>query len=410
MSSAWKLPILPVKPWTMTRVLRLSRIAISRPPSGCFFLLGGRAPGGDGLLGGLGQRVGDDHLLAGIGQDAASLLDLGAGEPHHQRHVDADLADGFDHAFGDPVAAVDAGEDVDQDGLDLSVAEHGTERFRHPLGRGTAADVEEVGRLAAGDLDHVHRRHGEACTVDDAADIAVQADIGEAAVAGKSLARVLLALVAQLGDFRPTEQRVLVERHFGVERDETAVAGHHQRIDLQHRGVVVAKDLVTAEDGFRGLADPVAFKAEAEGDLARLVGRLLGAVGEAAARHMHAVAGEQFLGLVFVNVHLVLPVILSASPAALLANQGWPARSIASLTTSTLRAMRSDAASIILPSSAAAPLPSASASFSTSRMRRARVTSFSGGENTSLAKAICEGWIAHLPSMPSAAARLAAAV
>ena len=38
-------------------------------------------------------------------------------------------------------------------------------------------------------------------------------------------------------------------------------------------------------------------------DLARAVGRLLGAVGEAAARHRHAEARENLLGLIFVNIH-----------------------------------------------------------------------------------------------------------
>ena len=108
----------------------------------------------------------------------------------------------LDDALGHPVAAVDAGEDVDEDRLDILVAQHRAERLRHPLGRGAAADVEEVRGLAAGELDHVHRRHGEAGAVDDAADIAVEADIGEAAVGGEGLARVFLALVAQLGDVR----------------------------------------------------------------------------------------------------------------------------------------------------------------------------------------------------------------
>src|SRR6185436_12337517 len=69
-----------------------------------------------------------------------------------------------------------------------------------------------------------------------------------------------------------------------------------------------------------------------------------------------------------------------------------------------------DAASISLPSSETAPLPSAAACSIASRMRRAYSTSASLGENTSFARAICEGWIAHLPSHPSCAARRAAAV
>jgi hypothetical protein len=83
---------------------------------------------------------------------------------------------------------------------------------------------------------------------------------------------------------------------------------------------------------------------------------------------------------------------------------------IASATTSTFLAIFSDAASIILPSSEAAPLPWASASFSAMMMRLAFSISAGSGENTALASSIWEGWIAHLPSTPSAAARLAPAV
>ena len=158
--------------------------------------------------------------FAGLGQDSPALFDIGARQPHHQRDLDAHFMDRLDDAFGHPVAAVDAGENVDEDRLDILVGQNRAERFRHALRRSAAADIEEVGGLAAGDLDHVHGRHGEPGAVDDAADIAVETDIGKAAVAGEGLARVLLRLVAQFGDFRPAEQRVLVERHLGVERDQ----------------------------------------------------------------------------------------------------------------------------------------------------------------------------------------------
>ena len=154
--------------------------------------------------------------------------------------------------------------------LDVLVAQHRLERLRHALGRGAAADVEEVRGLAAGQLDHVERGHGEAGAVDDAADVAVEADVGKAAVGSVGLARVFLALVAQLGDVRAAEQRVLVERHLGVERDEVLFLGDHQRVDLDHRGVEIAEGAVAAQDRRHELVDDLGIDAEAEGDFARL--------------------------------------------------------------------------------------------------------------------------------------------
>ena len=147
---------------------------------------------------------------------------------------------------------------------------HGLERLGDALGRGAAADVEEVRRLAASQLDHVERRHREARAVDDAADVAVEADVGEAAVGGVGLARIFLALVAQLRDVRAAEQRVVVERHLGVERDEVLVLGDDERVDLDHRGIEVAEGAVAAHDGRHELVDDLGIDAETEGHLARL--------------------------------------------------------------------------------------------------------------------------------------------
>ena len=139
-----------------------------------------------------------------------------------------------------------------------------------PLRRGAAADVEEVGGLAAGELDHVHGRHGEPGAVDDAADVALQPDIGQAAVGGLGLARVLLRLVAQLGDLRPAEQGVVVEAHLGVERQDAPFLGDDQRVDLDHGGVELAEGAVAAEDGADGRGDLAGLEAQREGELARL--------------------------------------------------------------------------------------------------------------------------------------------
>ena len=102
--------------------------------------------------------------------------------------------------------------------FDLRVLQHDLERLGHLLGRGAAADVEEVGRLAAEQLDGVHGRHRQAGAVDQAADVAVELDVGEVELAGLDLGRVFLVQVALGDDLGMAEQRVGVEVELGVER------------------------------------------------------------------------------------------------------------------------------------------------------------------------------------------------
>ena len=134
--------------------------------------------------------------------DLLAELDIGAFEPHHQRHLQPDLLDRGDHAFGDDVAFHDAAEDVDENAFDGRVGGDDLEGGRHLVLRGAAADIEKVSRLGAVELDDVHRRHGEAGAVDHAADIAVERDIGEIELRGLDLLRVLFRDVAQLGQVR----------------------------------------------------------------------------------------------------------------------------------------------------------------------------------------------------------------
>src|SRR5262249_27477495 len=108
--------------------------------------------------------------------------------------------------------------------------------------------------------------------VDDAADAAVEADIGEAAVGGAGLARILLRLVAQLRDVRAAEERVVVEAHLGVEGEQLALSGEDERVDLDHGGVELAEGAVAAEQGLHGLRHLPGLEAEGERELARLEG------------------------------------------------------------------------------------------------------------------------------------------
>ena len=75
------------------------------------------------------------------------------------------------------------------------------EGFRHPVLGGAAADIEEIRRLGAIELDNVHRRHGKTGAIHHAADGAVERDIVQVMFRGFDFPCVLLAFVAQGGDF-----------------------------------------------------------------------------------------------------------------------------------------------------------------------------------------------------------------
>ena len=161
-------------------------------------------------------------------------------------------------------------------------------------------------------------------------------------------------------------------------------------------GPVWCVDELLAEQGFGGALDLGVVRADldaaglaagagvdlrlddplAAADLGGAIGGLLGAVGEAAARDRHAELREKLLGLILVNVHCLGPPWISSFASSGLA--GSVEALMAAAVAMRFFAIFSEAASIILPSSEAAPLPWASASLSATRMRSARSTSFGG--------------------------------
>ena len=147
------------------------------------------------------------------------LLGVGADDADDHRHVPGLLGAGLEEATRDLVAAGDAAEDVDQDGIDLRVGQDEPQRGGDLVGAGAAADVEEVGRLAAGALDEVHRRHRQAGAVDHAADRAVELDEGQPGLAGLLVLGRLLVGVAQLLQPGVAGERRVVEGDLGVEAD-----------------------------------------------------------------------------------------------------------------------------------------------------------------------------------------------
>ena len=217
--------------------------------------------------------------IAGVGQDLGRQVGVRAHDAHHHGHVALLLAARLDQAVGDLVAAGDAAEDVDEDRAHVAVGQD------QPHGRGdlvvlgAAADVEEVGRLAAGALDQVHGRHRQPGAVDHAADGAFEPDERDALLARRDIDRILLGEVAQQLQVRVAGERRVVDRDLGVQALERfagravgqRVADDGQRVDLHQVGVVVDHRREDALGDGHEVAQVLAAEAHLEGQVAGLV-------------------------------------------------------------------------------------------------------------------------------------------
>src|SRR5690606_16501078 len=177
-----------------------------------------------------------------------------------------------DDALGDHVAAHDAAEDVDEDRLHVLVRQDQLERLGHALLVGAAAHVQEVGRFAALELDHVHRRHRKPGAVDHAADVAVHGHVVQVVLAGGHLGVVFLAHVAHRDQVGVAEVGVVVGVDLAVEHREIAVGEDRQRVELDQRQVLLVEQLVQPEHDLRQLAHLLGGQAQAEAHVAALVG------------------------------------------------------------------------------------------------------------------------------------------
>src|SRR4029077_19015386 len=177
------------------------------------------------------------------------------------------LARRGDDARGKHVAAQDASEDVDEDAAHFLIAGEDFEGVLHLVGGGAAADVEKVGRSTAGKFDDVHGGHGKAGAIDHAADGAVELDVVELVIRSFHFERVFFVKVAQLEKILVAIEGVVVEIHFGVERDQAAVAGNDERVDFRERGVGFGEGAIERLQKGHGGLRLFGGEAEAKGEL-----------------------------------------------------------------------------------------------------------------------------------------------
>src|SRR5580704_8941756 len=133
-------PSEPVMPWIMTRLWAVRKIATSCSLRGQFGGPLGRAVHRPHLL---------DHGYGRLFQDAPALGGFVAVEPDHDRAVHllaatGQHADRGDDPVGHRVTGGDPAEDVHEHAAHARVGQHDLQAVGHHLGRGAAADVEEV--------------------------------------------------------------------------------------------------------------------------------------------------------------------------------------------------------------------------------------------------------------------------
>ena len=109
------------------------------------------------------------------------------------------------------------------------------------------------------------------------------------------------------------EEAVVVEGHLGVERDQAAVAGEYARIDFEHGGVRIHERAIERLKERRRAIGSFAGEAEAEGQLARLIGLQ-------AERWMDGFAQNWRQDLFLATSSISMP------PAALAMKTTWPVR------------------------------------------------------------------------------------
>src|SRR6185437_2993543 len=245
-------------------------VLVDQNAHACKPLLAGRK--GDDLARGICQIGGGGDGEAAAGQRRARFLRIRAFEANDDGYLHTHILDGIDHTVSDEVAADDAAEDVDQDRTDLGIRKYELECGGHPLTGRPAADVEEVGRLAAVQLDEVHGRHRESRAVDHARDITVQGNVVELMLTGTALHRVFLAGIAQLRKIRMPEYRVGIDVDLGIERNELAGLRHDEGIHLDQARVLLHVELVQRRRDRLKLLDLLALEPQAKGNLPRLVG------------------------------------------------------------------------------------------------------------------------------------------
>src|SRR5690606_15395035 len=111
---------------------------------------------GNNLLSCIRQTFRCNNIQAAISQFLRADFGVVAFQTNDNRDVNPHFRYRADDTVSDQVATYDTAEDVNQNRFNIVVREDDFERFGHALFGRTAANVEEVSRFAAVQLNDVH--------------------------------------------------------------------------------------------------------------------------------------------------------------------------------------------------------------------------------------------------------------
>src|SRR5512133_1139025 len=264
----WNSPLRPVMPWTRIREFLLSSMDMSLSVS----CLKGLSQHFYNSRCRITQVVSDLDIQPRFLEEQFTVLDLAAVHADDDRQGAVDLAGRLNDAVGNHVAAHDAAEDVDKDPFDILILEDDPEGLGHLFAGRPAADVQEVGRLAAALLEHIQGSHGQSGAVDQAADRAGQLDVGQVVFSGGDLQRIELGIVHHVRVLAMTVDGIVVEGDFGVHGHQPAGLGDDQRIDLDQGAVLFLAGAVQVHQQLDAVFADGTAQAQFQRNLAGLIG------------------------------------------------------------------------------------------------------------------------------------------
>merc|ERR1712156_370262 len=152
------------------------------------------------FLGSVIQIRGRNDLEARVCDDLLGIVDIRPLQPYDQRDLELDAFAGVDDAIGDRGAVHDATKHIHQDGFHPLVFSDDAESLPHLIFLDIATHIEEVGRLSTVEFDDVHGRHGQAGTIHQASNVAVQLHVVKVVTGSINLPWVQLCSVLHVED------------------------------------------------------------------------------------------------------------------------------------------------------------------------------------------------------------------